>query len=147
MEHVLIAWGTGSPSEAVHGLSESCAVDAAALKGMQLVVSVQTWVLVGTVVLMRHLLSVPLQAAGKFKDEIVPVHTVVKDKSGNETPVVVSADDGIREGASVESLGRLPTVFKKNGTTTAGNSSQVGVKSRSGVWCAAVLARAVGGLQ
>jgi acetyl-CoA acetyltransferase len=68
------------------------------------------------------------QAAGKFKDEIVPVQTVVKDKSGNETPVVVTADDGIREGVSVETLGRLPTVFKKNGTTTAGNSSQVWLK-------------------
>jgi len=72
-----------------------------------------------------HRKAAAAQAAGKFKDEIVPVHTVVKDKSGNETPVVVSADDGIREGASVESLGRLPTVFKKNGTTTAGNSSQI----------------------
>jgi len=72
-----------------------------------------------------HRKAAAAQAAGKFKDEIVPVHTTVKDKNGNETPVVISADDGIREGTTPESLSRLATVFKRNGTTTAGNSSQV----------------------
>jgi acetyl-CoA acetyltransferase len=39
--------------------------------------------------------------------------------------VVISADDGIRAGATAASLAGLRTVFKKDGTTTAGNSSQV----------------------
>lgn len=39
--------------------------------------------------------------------------------------VVVTADDGIRPGATAASLASLRTVFKKDGTTTAGNSSQV----------------------
>lgn len=73
-----------------------------------------------------HKKAAAAQAAGKFKDEIVPVHTKVVDpKSGTETPVVVSEDDGIRAGTTAESLGQLRAVFKKDGTTTAGNSSQV----------------------
>ena len=34
-------------------------------------------------------------------------------------------DDGIREGVTAKALGALKPVFKRNGTTTAGNSSQV----------------------
>lgn len=34
-------------------------------------------------------------------------------------------DDGIRKETTVEGLGKLKTVFKKDGTTTAGNSSQI----------------------
>lgn len=37
----------------------------------------------------------------------------------------ISKDDGIRADASVEGLGALKAVFRKDGTTTAGNSSQV----------------------
>lgn len=73
-----------------------------------------------------HKKAAQAQAAGKFRDEIVPVHTIVKDpKTEEERKVVVSEDDGIRLGTTAESLGKLPTVFKKNGTTTAGNASQV----------------------
>lgn len=73
-----------------------------------------------------HRKAAAAQAAGKFKDEIVPVHTKVKDpKSGTEQQVTVSADDGIRPGTTAASLSGLRTVFKKDGTTTAGNSSQV----------------------
>ncbi len=38
---------------------------------------------------------------------------------------MVSEDDGIRPGVTAAALGGLRAVFKKNGTTTAGNSSQV----------------------
>ncbi|KAG5562928.1 hypothetical protein RHGRI_005609 [Rhododendron griersonianum] len=38
----------------------------------------------------------------------------------------ISVDDGIRPNASLSDLGKLKPVFKKDGTTTAGNSSQVG---------------------
>lgn len=75
-----------------------------------------------------HKKAAAAKAAGKFKDEIVPVSTKVVDpKTGKETPVVVTEDDGVRAGATVESLGSLPAVFKKGGSTTAGNSSQVGL--------------------
>mmetsp|Transcript_6669 Transcript_6669/g.18501 ORF Transcript_6669/g.18501 Transcript_6669/m.18501 type:complete len:462 (+) Transcript_6669:78-1463(+) len=74
-----------------------------------------------------HKKAAAARAAGKFKDEIVPVRTTVKDpKTGEEKQVVVSEDDGIRPGTSMETLKRLPTIFKKNGgSTTAGNASQV----------------------
>ena len=44
---------------------------------------------------------------------------------GNEKDVVISEDDGIRPGVSAQALAGLKPVFKKGGTTTAGNSSQV----------------------
>jgi len=56
---------------------------------------------------------------GKFKDEIVPVK--VKDSKGNET--VVATDEHPRPDTTFEKLAKLPPVFKKNGTVTAGNSS------------------------
>ncbi|KAJ6705032.1 3-KETOACYL-COA THIOLASE PEROXISOMAL, partial [Salix purpurea] len=40
-------------------------------------------------------------------------------------PIVISVDDGIRPNTSLTELGKLKPVFKKDGTTTAGNSSQV----------------------
>jgi acetyl-CoA acyltransferase 1 len=73
-----------------------------------------------------HARAAAAPAAGRFKDEIVPVETTIKDpKSGEETRIVVSEDDGIRPGVTAAALSELRTVFKKNGTTTAGNSSQV----------------------
>ena len=44
---------------------------------------------------------------------------------GNEKDIVVSEDDGIRPGVTPQALSALKAVFKKGGTTTAGNSSQV----------------------
>jgi acetyl-CoA acyltransferase 1 len=37
----------------------------------------------------------------------------------------VTKDDGIRKETTLEGLGKLKPAFKKDGTTTAGNSSQV----------------------
>ncbi|CAL9206726.1 unnamed protein product [Musa hybrid cultivar] len=65
-------------------------------------------------------------AAGKFKEEIIPVVTKVVDpKTGEHKQVTVSADDGIRPDTSISVLSKLKPAFKKDGTTTAGNSSQV----------------------
>jgi acetyl-CoA C-acetyltransferase len=41
------------------------------------------------------------------------------------TPVVVTADDGLRADTTVESLGKLRPAFDTSGTITAGNSSQI----------------------
>ena len=49
--------------------------------------------------------------------------------AGEEKEIVVDKDDGIRPDISVATLGALKPVFKKGGTTTAGNSSQVGPQS------------------
>lgn len=73
-----------------------------------------------------HARAAAAQASGRFHDEIVPVKTKIIDpKTEEEKAIVVSDDDGIRPGVTVQSLGQLRTVFKKDGTTTAGNSSQV----------------------
>eukprot|EP00890_Picochlorum_soloecismus_P001192 jgi/Picsp_1/2073/NSC_05538-R1_3-ketoacyl- thiolase len=73
-----------------------------------------------------HAKAAAARAAGNFRDEIVPVHTILRDpKTEEEKKVVISEDDGIRPGTSVAMLGKLRPVFKKGGTTTAGNSSQM----------------------
>jgi acetyl-CoA C-acetyltransferase len=60
------------------------------------------------------------RAAGRFTDEIVPV--TVETRKG---PVTVAADEHPRDGVTPESLARLPAVFRRDGTVTAGNSSGI----------------------
>ncbi|KAG6374613.1 3-ketoacyl-CoA thiolase [Boletus reticuloceps] len=66
------------------------------------------------------------QKAGKFRDEIVPVKvTVIDPKTEQANEIVVDADDGIRDGVTSQSLSKLKPSFKKDGTTHAGNASQI----------------------
>jgi acetyl-CoA C-acetyltransferase len=58
--------------------------------------------------------------AGKFKDEIAPV--TIKTRKGD---VVVSEDEYIRDGATLESVTKLRPAFEKDGTVTAGNASGI----------------------
>ena len=58
--------------------------------------------------------------AGKFKDEIAPV--TVKTRKGD---VVVSDDEYIKEGVTMESVGKLKPAFDKAGTVTAANASGI----------------------
>jgi acetyl-CoA C-acetyltransferase len=58
---------------------------------------------------------------GVFDDEVVPVE--VPQRKGD--PVVVDTDEGVRADTSVEALGRLRPAFAKDGTITAGSSSQI----------------------
>jgi len=63
---------------------------------------------------------------GKFKNEIVPVKTKVKDpKTGAEREIVFDTDEGVRADTTAEGLAKLKPAFTKDGTTTAGNASQV----------------------
>lgn len=65
-------------------------------------------------------------AAGKFKDEIIPVSTKFVDpKTGVEKNIIVSVDDGIRPNSNIADLAKLKPAFHKDGSTTAGNASQV----------------------
>lgn len=73
-----------------------------------------------------HARALAAQTSGRFDREIVPIKTRwVDPKTGEEKSIVVTKDDGIREGVTPASLSKLRAVFKKDGTTTAGNSSQV----------------------
>ncbi|ARU04911.1 acetyl-CoA acetyltransferase [Comamonas serinivorans] len=61
------------------------------------------------------------QAAGKFKDEIVPVH--VPQRKGD--PLVFEQDEFINAKTSAEALAGLRPAFDKSGTVTAGNASGI----------------------
>ncbi|MBI2517974.1 MAG: thiolase family protein [Opitutae bacterium] len=59
-------------------------------------------------------------ARAKFAEEITPVYPCGKDAAA------VTADNGIRDGQTMEALAKLKPAFeKRGGTVTAGNSSQV----------------------
>ncbi len=65
---------------------------------------------------------------GRFDNEIIPVQAKPVDKETGkliETDEVVSADEGIRPGTTVETLANLKPAFKEDGVVTAGNSSQI----------------------
>jgi len=68
-----------------------------------------------------HKRAAAAQAAGKFKEQIVPV--TIKSEDGKET--VFSQDEGIRGETTYASLAKLKPAFKEGGSTTAGNSSQL----------------------
>ncbi|XP_077549701.1 yippee interacting protein 2 [Haemaphysalis longicornis] len=58
--------------------------------------------------------------AGRFKEEIVPVAVKVKGKE-----VAFDTDEGPRPETTIEKLSKLPALFKKDGTVTAGNASGI----------------------
>ena len=60
-------------------------------------------------------------AEGKFRDEIVPVPIPQR----KNPPKMFDTDEHPRKDISMEDLAKLPTVFKKGGTVTAGNSSGI----------------------
>ena len=60
------------------------------------------------------------QAAGKFKDEIAPV-TI----AGRKGDVIVSDDEYIKKGVTLESVAKLKSAFMKDGTVTAANASGI----------------------
>lgn len=80
---------------------------------------------------MSHQRATKAQAEGWFDKEIVPVHTRFQevDKKGEKVgelqQITVTKDDGIRTNASIEGMQKLKPAFKENGTSTAGNSSQI----------------------
>jgi acetyl-CoA C-acetyltransferase len=58
--------------------------------------------------------------AGRFKDEIAPV--TVKGRKGD---VIVADDEYIKDGVTLDSVGKLRPAFDKAGTVTAGNASGI----------------------
>jgi len=60
------------------------------------------------------------RAAGKFKDEIVPV--TIKTRKAE---IVFDQDEYIREGAVIENMTKLRPAFDREGTVTAGNASGI----------------------
>lgn len=66
------------------------------------------------------------QKAGLFDEEIVPLTVQWTDpKTKEQKTITVSKDDGVREGMTAESLGKIRPAFDKGGSIHAGNASQV----------------------
>jgi acetyl-CoA C-acetyltransferase len=70
--------------------------------------------------LRSHLRAVEATDEGRLPEEIVPV--TVKGKKGD---TVVEVDEAPRRDASIEALAKLPPIFMKDGSHTAGNSPGV----------------------
>ena len=66
-----------------------------------------------------HERAAAAQDGGAFTEQIVPVFV---DEADNN---VVTADEGVRRGSSVEKLGTLKPAFAEDGVIHAGNSSQI----------------------
>ncbi|HWL13492.1 MAG TPA: thiolase family protein, partial [Ureibacillus sp.] len=68
-----------------------------------------------------HALAEKATKEGGFEREILPIRV---SKNGEE--ILVTQDEGIRPGTTLETLAKLKTVFREeNGQVTAGNSSQI----------------------
>jgi acetyl-CoA C-acetyltransferase len=70
--------------------------------------------------LRSHQLAVKATDEGRLPEEIVPI--TVKGKKGE---TVVEVDEGPRRDTSLETLAKLPALFVKDGSHTAGNSPGV----------------------
>lgn len=70
--------------------------------------------------------AVKAQKAGLFDQEIAPLRATYEDpKSGETKEITVARDDGIRDGITAESLGKIRPAFAKDGSIHAGNASQI----------------------
>ncbi|MBO8195416.1 acetyl-CoA C-acetyltransferase [Streptomyces oryzae] len=68
-----------------------------------------------------HQRAAAAQRDGLFQAEITPVE--IPQRKGD--PVLFTEDEGIRGDSTAESLGKLKPAFAKDGTITAGSSSQI----------------------
>ena len=86
--------------------------------------------------LASHEKAAAAQDSGAFKDEIVGI----KDAEGN----VISEDEGIRRGTTVEKMAQLKPAFKEDGVIHAGNSSQISDGSAALLFMSAAKASELG---
>lgn len=77
---------------------------------------------------------------GRFKKEIIEVE--IPQRKGSA--VVVDRDQGPRAGTTAESLARLPAVFKKEGSVTAGNASGLNDGAAAVIVCSKAAAERAG---
>lgn len=68
-----------------------------------------------------HVKAIEAIESGKLAEEIVPVE--IPQKKG--APIVIQHDEAPRKDTSLEKLAKLPPVFGKDGTITAGNAPGV----------------------
>jgi len=107
--------------------------------------------------LASHQKALAAIAAGKFRDEIIPVDvpaTVFANAAGANGEIAVGkvtsststfdTDEGPRVDTSLEALAKLKPAFHANGVVTAGNSSQMSDGAAASVIMSAEHAREIG---
>ena len=67
-----------------------------------------------------HMKAANATSNGSFSREIIPITA-----SAGQGGAIVSADECIRAGTTIEKMASLKPVFRENGVITAGNSSQI----------------------
>jgi len=68
-----------------------------------------------------HTKAAAAQEAGKFDAEIVPVEVPQRKKD----PIIFKTDEGVRPGSTADGLAKMRAAFKKDGSVTAANASQI----------------------
>jgi acetyl-CoA acyltransferase 1 len=70
--------------------------------------------------------AIEAQKQGLFDEEIAPLTVKwTNPKTEKEETITVSKDDGVREGITAQSLGKIRPAFAKDGSIHAGNASQI----------------------
>ncbi len=78
--------------------------------------------------LRSHERALAARSAGLFEEELIPLdveQTSLRNGTPNTVRYRFSTDEGPRADTSLEALGRLRPVFRKGGSVTAGNASQM----------------------
>ena len=88
---------------------------------------------------LSHQRATAAQAAGRFKEQIVPVE--LKTRKG---VTLFDTDEHVRADASLEGMAKLRTAFKPDGTVTAGNASGINDAAAAVVLMDGAAARARG---
>ena len=97
--------------------------------------------------LASHQKALAAIAAGKFKEEVVPVEVAITSMNGTKPKTATytfDTDEGPRADTSAEALGKLKPAFHAKGTVTAGNSSQMSDGAAASIVMSAERAAALG---
>ena len=86
-----------------------------------------------------HQKAAAAQDCGAFDDQIVAIRT-----TDGAQDAVVSKDEGIRRGGTIESMAGIKTAFKEDGVIHAGNSSQISDGSAALLFMSAEKAKSLG---
>lgn len=68
-----------------------------------------------------HQKAAESQEKGWLEEQIIPIE--IPQRKGD--PIVFKTDEGVRADTTLEKMGRLPPVFRKDGVVTAANASQI----------------------
>src|SRR5688572_5557491 len=94
--------------------------------------------------LASHQKALAAIAAGKFKDEVVPLTVTLANGDGKPKTVTFDTDEGPRPDTSAAGLAKLRPAFAQGGMVTAGNASQTSDGAAAAVVMSSDRARALG---